>query len=151
MWNPRRWGLTSKCRQVTFTNITYCEKPILCLRDFTAQGIQVDSCGWKNSDIEDLYTQKKVSLYYKLERKMHRTMASACQIKCKFQDLESQEFKKYYENLKTSQNNCLVLSLTLKITIFSVLVKIPCKAETELFPKCAVSHESQILSQKFCE
>ena len=36
--NPGCGGITRKCRQVAFVNITYYEKPTLCLRVSIAQG-----------------------------------------------------------------------------------------------------------------
>ena len=66
-------------------------------------------------------------------------------------DLRSQEIRKYQENLKTSYNYYLMLSLPSNLKNLSLLVKISSKAEIELFPYCAISHENQSLSQIFCE
>ena len=65
------------------------------------------------------------------------------------QDLGSQEIRKDQNNLKTSWNYNLVLTLSSKKNL-SIQAKDSLKIEIELFPQGAISHENQSFSQIFC-
>ena len=64
--------------------------------------------------------------------------------------LRSSEISKYEENLTTSQNFSLALSLPLKMKFCQYQQNFFWKIEIELFRHCNISHEKKSLPQTFC-
>ena len=84
-----------------------------------------------------MYTKQieknKTNVYHTLERKRQSTMASVYPTRVKYQDLESQENRKYQQNLKVSWRQSLVPSLSSRNKTQSQQLNITVKQISKFF------------------